>query len=242
MKLNWKRFGLVTAVLALVGLFVFNSVAFAKGPASLGWNGPSFWRGGLGLGMMGRWGWGGPAGSLIATAAEKLGMSQSELIQELQNGKTIAALAEEKGVSLNTIVDAVTAPQQTRLNTLVQAGRLTQEQADALLALARSTVTDRLSQSFLSPFITATAEKLGMAPADLIKELQSGKTIAALAQEKGVDLNTIVDAILAALRPQITDRLSQPYGPWGWGKGWGMFGKGWGMMGPYGHRGGRWGW
>ncbi|MCS7220966.1 MAG: hypothetical protein RML36_02240 [Anaerolineae bacterium] len=235
MKLNWKRLGLVTAVLALVGLFVFSSAVFAKGPASLGWNGPSFGYGGPGFGMMGRWGWGGPAGSLIATAAEKLGMSQSELIQELQNGKTIAALAEEKGVNLNTIVDAVIAPQQTRLNALVQAGRLTQEQADALLALARSTVTDRLSQSFLSPFITATAEKLGIAPADLIKELQSGKTIAALAKEKGVNLDAIVDAILATLRPQITDRLNQPYGPWGWGKGWGM-------MGPHGHRGGHWGW
>jgi uncharacterized protein YidB (DUF937 family) len=235
MKLNWKRFGLVAAILALVGLFIFNSVAFAKESASLGWNGPSLWRGGPWFGMMGRWGWGWPAGSLIATVAEKLGMSQSELIQELQNGKTIAALAQEKGVDLNTIVDAVVASQQARLNALVQAGRLTQEQADALLALARSSVTDRLSQSFLHPFIAAAAEKLGMAPADLIKELQGGKTIAALAEEKGVDLNTIVDAIIAALRPQITDRLSQPFGPWGWGKGWGM-------MGPHGHRGGHWGW
>ncbi len=235
MRLNWKRFGLVAAVLALVGLFVFNSVAFARGPATLGWNGSSFWRGGPGFGMMGHWGWGGPAKSLIAVAAEKLGMQPSELIQELQNGKTIAALAEEKGVDLNTIVDAVVASQQTRLDDLVKAGRLTQEQADALLALARSNVTDRLSQSFLHPFIAAAAEKLGMAPADLIKELQSGKTIAALAEEKGVDLNTIVDAIIAALRPQITDRLSQPFAPHG-------FGYGWGKMGPRGHRGGYWGW
>lgn len=56
--------------------------------------------GGPGRGIMGR------GSSLISIAADSLGMSASALLTELQDGKTVAEVAGEKGVDLQDIVDA----------------------------------------------------------------------------------------------------------------------------------------
>ena len=100
-------------------------------------------RGGMG-GMRGQMG--GPQQSLVAVAAEKLGMTQADLIAQLQSGKTIAQVAGEKNVALDTIVNAFVATRQARMAQAVAAGRMTQAQADAMLATVRANVTARLSQ------------------------------------------------------------------------------------------------
>jgi hypothetical protein len=46
--------------------------------------------------------------------------------------------------------------------------------------------------------VTVAADVLGMQQADLVSSLQSGKTIADVAKEKGVTLDKIVDAFVAA--------------------------------------------
>lgn len=71
----------------------------------------------------------------LAIIAEQLGLQPAELMTELQAGKTIAQLAEEKGVSLDTITEAIVTDRQTALAQAVTDGRLTQAQADARLAL-----------------------------------------------------------------------------------------------------------
>ncbi len=95
--------------------------------------------------------WGGQGGndnSLIAVAADALGMEQADLVAELQSGKTIAQLAEAKGVALDTIVDAFIKNHADWLATRVASGAITQESADAMLALMKTHVTERLSESF----------------------------------------------------------------------------------------------
>ncbi len=53
--------------------------------------------------------------------------------------------------------------------------------------------------------LQAAAEALGMTPAELRTELQAGKSIAEVADEKGVDEQVVVDAIVA----DGTERLEQ---------------------------------
>jgi hypothetical protein len=100
-------------------------------------------RGDMG-GMRGQMG--GPQQSLIAVAADRLGMPQADLIAQLQSGKTIAQVAGEKNVALDTIVNAFVATRQARMAQAVAAGRMTQAQVDAMLATMRVNVTARLSQ------------------------------------------------------------------------------------------------
>jgi hypothetical protein len=69
--------------------------------------------------------------------AEALGMTTDELSTELWGGKTLADLAEEKGVELQDLRDAVTAAQEaaTRdaIEQAVEDGTITREHADWLL-------------------------------------------------------------------------------------------------------------
>jgi hypothetical protein len=89
---------------------------------------------------------GGPQQSLVAVAAEKLGMTQVELVAQLRGGKTIAQVAAERKVALNTIVDAFVAPRQARMAEAVAAGRMTQAQVDTMLATMKTNVAARLNQ------------------------------------------------------------------------------------------------
>jgi hypothetical protein len=100
-------------------------------------------RGGMG-GMGGQMG--GPQQSLIAIAAQQLGINQADLVTQLQGGKTITQVAGEKNVALDTIVNAFVGTRQARMAQAVAAGRMTQAQVDAMLATMRANVTARLSQ------------------------------------------------------------------------------------------------
>jgi len=111
-------------------------------------NGPGYGMGMRGMGpMQGMPGqMGGPHQSLVAVAAGTLGMTQADLVAQLQGGKTIAQVAAERNVALTTIVHAFMATRQARMADAVAAGRMTQAQADAMLATMRANVTARLSQ------------------------------------------------------------------------------------------------
>lgn len=78
--------------------------------------------------------------------AAALGMSVEELTAALREGKTVADLAAEKGVVLDTIVEALMAPRREALSQAVASGRLTQEQADRVLEQMRERITARLQQ------------------------------------------------------------------------------------------------
>ncbi len=214
---------LFLGAVALVAFSILTPYAWAQGPG--GWLGH-----GGGRGQM--MGIGGPENSLISIAAEKLGLTNDELIAELQAGKTIADVAAEKNVAVDTIVDAVVAAHTERLNEQVANGQLTQEQADAMLVLMKANVTERLNgqgpaqgREFgfgggmgdhagmmggrrggpENSVVTVVAEKLGLTPAELATELQAGKSVADVAQEKNVSVGTIAEAVLA---PR-TERLNE---------------------------------
>lgn len=105
-----------------------------------------------GFGRMGRMGRG-PGGEsvLLTVAAEKLGMTSDELMTALRDGKTIAGLAEEKGVDTQVITDAYLAQWKEKLDTQVAAGTLTQEEADAKLVEKTEALTDRLTSAWERP-------------------------------------------------------------------------------------------
>jgi len=66
-------------------------------------------------------------------AAEALGMTEQDLRTELQGGKTLAQVAQEKGVDTQKLVDAMLSQAKTDLAQQVANGRITQSQADQTL-------------------------------------------------------------------------------------------------------------
>ena len=86
----------------------------------------------------------GPFGSMT-TIASTLGISETTLSTELQTGKSVADVATEKGVDLNKVVDALVAEQTTALKQAVTSGRLTQQQADQMIAMLKANLPHLLS-------------------------------------------------------------------------------------------------
>jgi hypothetical protein len=87
----------------------------------------------------------GPQYSLVAIAADKLGMSRTDLAAELRDGKTIAQVAADHKVSVDTIINAVVAQRETQLKEAVSNNQMTQAQADGYLAQIKEHVTERVN-------------------------------------------------------------------------------------------------
>ena len=162
---------------------------------------------------------GGRHGFSHAVIAEALGITEDELHTAMQGGKTVADLATEKGVSLDTIINAVIADETTQLAQDVSDGNLTQAEADQRLSDLQTNLPDMLSQ--LPPARgdgmgrggkmggpgsqVVIAEALGVTEDELRTAFQDGKSVADVATEKGVSLDTVVNAVIA----DETTRLAQ---------------------------------
>jgi hypothetical protein len=167
----------------------------------------------------------------LETVAETLGMTTAELDTELQQGKTIAEIAVEQGSSAQAVIDALVAEVSSALDAAVANGRLTEEEAAEKLAEATERITTMVNEkTFVRPPnpIDTVADMLGMAREDVTSALRDGSTIADLASEQGVDLDSIVDTLTAEARAQIEAWVNGEEGS-------GFFGRG---PGQRGHRGG----
>jgi len=81
----------------------------------------------------------------LAAAATALGLSPADLRTALQSGKSLAQVAQDKGVPVATLVDALVAREKTEIAKAVTDGRITQAQADTRLAGLTARVTERVS-------------------------------------------------------------------------------------------------
>ena len=171
MNTNWKRVGLTASALAMSAVTVFAGAAFAQGNGPGNANtqgygnaqsygsanagtpvyGQAYQYGngsggvGTGYGLATRGAWGGPDSSLTAVAAEVIGIEQADLVAELRAGATIADVAAEYNVDAQAIIDAYVQPRTDTLDAALAAARITQDQADAMLAQMEAQVSDQLT-------------------------------------------------------------------------------------------------
>jgi polyhydroxyalkanoate synthesis regulator phasin len=90
-------------------------------------------------------GWGGG----LDAAAEALGMTEDELHSALEaDGATLATVAEDRGVAVQTLIDALVTATRERAAQAVTDGKITQEQADEWLADVQERVTERVNGTF----------------------------------------------------------------------------------------------
>jgi uncharacterized protein (DUF433 family) len=186
-----------------------------------GGSGPRFGPHGPGIGFGP--GPGGP-GDVIGAAASALGLTQAELFEQLRSGKSIAAIAEDQGKSLDDVRATVRAAVGKKLDKAVADGDLTRAEADAMLAR----IADHLDElgDFGGPHFDhhgpggpfggrsadvfgAAAGALGITPGRLIQELRGGKTPAEVAKAHGKSLDAVRAAVRAAVRKHLDDEVAE---------------------------------
>ena len=126
MKKNLLIFGLSVVAVGLLAIAFFAgaSLVGAQGPDP---ETPSPWGGARGwmreqAGVM--------SGYMHAAAAERLDMTVEELQAQIDAGKTVWQIAEEKGLTADEIVTLMKDSRAEALDQMVADGTLTQEQAD----------------------------------------------------------------------------------------------------------------
>ncbi len=131
------------AVLALAGSTLAGGVMFGPALAIAQEDGqdqpaPEEGEGGPCRGPHGR-------GKHLEVAAEAIGIEVDALREALQNGQTIAEVAQANGIEVQTVVDALVADATARLDEAVANGRLTQEEADARKVELEERITARVN-------------------------------------------------------------------------------------------------
>jgi hypothetical protein len=144
-----------------------------------------------------------PFGEHLAVAADLLGMSEDELATALEGGSTIASLATDRGVDPQSIIDAIVADSQDEL-----AARVT--------AFVNGDVPDHGpggpggpghhgGPGFGGEGLDAAATALGITDDDLRTQIEGGATIASIAETAGIDVQTVIDAMVADATTRIDE-------------------------------------
>ena len=129
-------------------------------------------------------------GPELDAAATAIGITTDQLRTELQAGKTIAAVAGEHHVDVNTVIDAMVKAATTDL---------------------KAHITDLVNNGFPKPGpgmrfhrfmerhedFAKIAGVIGISESDLKAALQGGQSIAQVAQAHNVDPQKVIDALVA---------------------------------------------
>ncbi len=161
----------------------------------------------------------------LSVAATALGISEDELRTQLEAGKTIAAIAAEKGVDVNKVISALVDEAKAHLAQEVTDGKITQAQADERIATLTERITERVNnprpagdhdgpkggpdgrRRGVKAGFSAAAKALGISEDELRTQLRAGKTIAEVAKDKGVDVNTVIAALVDEAKAHLAQEV-----------------------------------
>ncbi len=163
------------------------------------------------------------ASPLIAAAAKALNLTPQQLLQKLSDGKTtIADIAKQQGVDINTVIAAMTSADQDRITKIVNnpwpqfgggkgvGGGPAPATAPGAPGAAAGPAGGRLGFGFglglgriENLALDPVAKALGITTAELKTDLANGQTIAQIAKAKNVDVNTVINALVAAASAKI---------------------------------------
>jgi len=159
----------------------------------------------------------------VRVSADTIGIQPSVLVAALRSGKSTADVATAYGVDPQTVVDALVAAANDRIDTAVANGRLG-AQCAAYLREHAPRLAERLvaavphsgggSHGHGSHHATirrriivgaarVAAQTIGVTPSDLADAYRAGRSVADVATANGVDPQTVVDALVAAANDRI---------------------------------------
>lgn len=146
-------------------------------------------------------------------------MTENELQTAERSGKSLAAIAEEKGVPLQSVIDLVAKQLTVRLDQKLADGSLTETQYDTEKADVTEKATKLVNRELTGKAglggrggaridEEAVAKLLGMSTSDYETAEHAGKSMAALAEEKGVALQSVVELVTSQLTAALDKQLA----------------------------------
>jgi hypothetical protein len=94
----------------------------------------------------------GPLFHGLDEAADYLGLTDSELRQQLNSGKTLAEIAKAQDKSVDGLIAALKADAKNKLDAAVKAGRLTKDDEEQILKDLDQRLSDLVNRKLIRPF------------------------------------------------------------------------------------------
>jgi hypothetical protein len=142
----------------------------------------------------------------LEAAAEALGLSVEELMSKLSDGETtIADVAEQEGVPLDDVKDAMTDAARARIDELV-----TKPWPKPGFREHPGKAPGHGRWFGGGPFganLDELASALGIDIDELRTQLREGKSPAEIAQEQGIDVDELIDEVVAAVGERLDDAV-----------------------------------
>jgi len=133
-------------------------------------------------------------GEVLSVAAEAIGISEDELRAALEEGQSIAQVAEANDVDVQTVVDALVANATEHLEDAIEA--LPERMGEVV---EREGLPERPHRrhGHFGAGLDAAAEAIGIESEELRAALGEGSTIAEVAEANDVEVQTVIDAMVA---------------------------------------------
>ena len=150
------------------------------------------------------------AGGGVAIGATQLGSSSDE------SQAVVSDAAKQLGVTPSALTDALQKALENRVDAAVAAGRLTKAEGDALKARIESGMLPFFGFRDFGhgPFghvgddLAAAASYLGVTAEQLHTQLEVGKTLAQIAQDKGKSVDGLVNAFYDAEKKELDQAVA----------------------------------
>ncbi len=153
--------------------------------------------------------------------AQILGLERDALFSALRDGSTLVEIAAEQGVDEATLLSELTALAHDSVDQAVTDGLIDQERAEDLLARIDDHLVELVNRSFddfgrhrghhhrvARGFIgDEVSEILGLSKLEIHDLLEGGLTLAEVAEQQGVDPETLIDGVSDEFRQRFSERV-----------------------------------
>lgn len=170
----------------------------------------------------------GVAQEIVQLVASELGLQPADLLPELRDGKSLAAIIAENNGDVAAISAQIVAAATEHINNALAAGYITQERADNLLANLEAAVSDTLNREprlgqgrggrdgrpgrqhpVAQGLIRLAAAQTGLEPQAIIQQLRDGATLGSILADNGVDTAAFIDAAVAEASARLGEQVAQ---------------------------------
>lgn len=162
------------------------------------------------IGSGDHWGPGPDGRAGLSVAATALGVTEEELLTALQDGQSMAQVAADQGVEVQTVIDALVADATTRLEDAIDGlpDRMT-ELVNAEGPRGFGSHGGPGGRHGRGPGLDGAAAAIGITEDELGTALQDGSTIAEVADANGVDAQTVIDALVANASDHLDEEVTE---------------------------------
>jgi len=147
---------------------------------------------------------------------ELLGIDEDALWEAFENGQTLADIAQKNGVAPEAVITLLVEQENAFIDELLADGEISEEEAAEWRDDVETYIAEFVNEPIVfeefeyeDDYLAPVVELLGMDEDAVWEALESGQTLAQLAETQGVELQALKDVLIASENQLIDEMLAE---------------------------------